>query len=293
MSALPIYFLIWFYSFGATAPQSKAPAINCLDCHKTLISEKIMHPVAEGCDNCHESNGKEHPQQSVAGFKLTQSMPGMCYTCHENIQTIIQGSKVIHPGVKTKQSCTACHNPHSSPQEKLLLAEGKNLCLKCHNKIMEVDSIRTENMQQLLDKNQYVHGAIEGGGCIACHNPHGSNNQRMLIAAFPKGIYSESSPEKFALCFTCHDNQLITADTTHSATQFRNGNKNLHFVHINGKKGHSCKVCHNVHASSNPHLINNTVPFGKWQMPVNYKPSSTGGSCAPGCHAQKVYNNNL
>jgi hypothetical protein len=44
-----------------------------------------------------------------------------------------------------------------------------------------------------------------------------------------------------------------------------------------------------MHASTNQHLILDKVAFGEWEMEMNYTPLETGGSCLPGCHAEKKY----
>ena len=72
---------------------------------------------------------------------------------------------------------------------------------------------------------------------------------------------------------------------------FRDGDLNLHWVHVNREKGRTCRACHEVHASSNPFHIRDSVPFGrdKWELPINYEINDTGGSCAPGCHSAQIY----
>jgi len=32
------------------------------------------------------------------------------------------------------------------------------------------------------------------------------------------------------------------------------------------------------------------VPFGAWDMPINFEVQPDGGSCAPGCHDPRSYN---
>jgi len=74
---------------------------------------------------------------------------------------------------------------------------------------------------------------------------------------------------------------------TDEATGFRNGERNLHWVHVNKKtKGRTCRTCHEVHASKRPRLVAESVPFGKrgWRLPLNFEKTETGGSCQPGCH---------
>jgi hypothetical protein len=36
-------------------------------------------------------------------------------------------------------------------------------------------------------------------------------------------------------------------------------------------------------------LIADSVPFGKWSLPLKFVKTETGGSCAPGCHKPQSY----
>ncbi|NOY37458.1 MAG: cytochrome C [Chlorobi bacterium] len=303
---------------------------KCYYCHKLKASYKVVHKIMEeGCEVCHEPLNTSHPGDEP-GFKLVAEGPdlclichdlgdakhthppasedclichsphssqypsllvddppsSLCYMCHENVT---EKAKDIHLPVKNGQ-CQLCHDPHRSANNALLRSEGPALCLSCHNKTMGDDTVIITNIAQLVSEKKYVHGAIEMSGCIGCHTPHASKYPGLLVAAFPKGAYTASAPENFELCFSCHDSQLITATKTNSATNFRNGEENLHFKHVHGNKGRSCTLCHNVHAADNVHLINESVTFGKWQMQLNYKSDPQGGSCLPGCHGKATYN---
>jgi hypothetical protein len=55
------------------------------------------------------------------------------------------------------------------------------------------------------------------------------------------------------------------------------------------EKGRTCNLCHEVHASAKPKLIKETTSFGTWQLPLNFTPTATGGSCMPGCHRMRGY----
>jgi hypothetical protein len=47
-------------------------------------------------------------------------------------------------------------------------------------------------------------------------------------------------------------------------------------------RGRTCRACHETHAGPQPLHVRQSVPYGNWQMPVNFKRTETGGSCAPG-----------
>jgi hypothetical protein len=39
--------------------------------------------------------------------------------------------------------------------------------------------------------------------------------------------------------------------------------------------------------------VRDSVPYGNWKMPINFKRNETGGSCAPGCHKEFSYDRNV
>jgi predicted CXXCH cytochrome family protein len=95
---------------------------------------------------------------------------------------------------------------------------------------------------------------------------------------------------EFSLCFDCHDRDLLRYADTSFATNFRDGERNLHFLHVNDpQKGRSCTLCHAIHGADNPTLIAASVPFGQWQLPLKFVKTATGGSCSPGCHKPYAY----
>jgi predicted CXXCH cytochrome family protein len=123
----------------------------------------------------------------------------------------------------------------------------------------------------------------------SCHNPHASANYKLLNSPFTASTYLPVNVDSFALCWVCHENEVIGNAKTSSATSFRNGDTNLHYTHVHGEKGRSCLVCHSPHATNNQHLIRDKVAFGSWEFRMNYLSNENGGSCAPGCHAERKY----
>ena len=115
----------------------------------------IVHPPYKDkqCASCHD--------QSKMG-KLNQSMPDVCYQCHDNFS---DKYKVLHGPVGGGQ-CTTCHNPHMSENKNLLVRTGQLLCLFCHN---------TEQVMQAV-----AHKDIKDVSCTECHNPHGGQDRYVL-----------------------------------------------------------------------------------------------------------------
>jgi hypothetical protein len=77
---------------------------------------------------------------------------------------------------------------------------------------------------------------------------------------------------------------------TSNETNFRDGTRNLHYVHVNREKARNCTTCHDIHGSKYVHLIAEKVAFGKWEMPMKFDVNETGGSCSTGCHKKLNYN---
>ncbi len=59
------------------------------------------------CDACHETGGGA----------LRLKRPELCWTCHKDF---LAGEKVKHQPVENGE-CNSCHDPHQSPNKKLLL----------------------------------------------------------------------------------------------------------------------------------------------------------------------------
>ncbi len=262
---------------------------KCVDCHSDLLESKVVHkPASESCESCHAVDIIEHTKNGVRGLKLKKKAPELCFGCHKDKEVQFSVLRNVHKAVNVSKSCNNCHSPHSSDEKKLLQLEQKQLCLSCHDSEVSALGKKMVNIKRLLETSKFIHPPVEKG-CIVCHSPHGSANNYNLISSFPIGSYAPAVRDTFALCWECHDSDLLEVEKTDAATNFRNGDENLHFVHLNGKNSRSCVMCHNVHASANEHLIEDKVKFGDWSLPIKYTPSAIGGTCFPGCHGTKTY----
>jgi predicted CXXCH cytochrome family protein len=265
---------------------------TCTDCHSDLIESSRVHgPAATSCASCHTIDITDHIQNGPNGLNLTSKLPVLCYNCHEDLKTSLETTKGKHKALDSENSCTACHSPHSSDVKGILIAEQKKLCLSCHNRDISESGMRTANIKKIITTNPVVHPPVAAGNCTVCHQPHASENNYLLIGAFPRGNYAPANKDSYAVCWECHDTDLFDLEKTTTATNFRDGERNLHFVHLNGKKSRTCVMCHDVHAAPNQHLIQDKVVFGGWELPLRYKSTEKGGSCFPGCHGSKEYTN--
>jgi predicted CXXCH cytochrome family protein len=258
----------------------------CYSCHdqQAILKEEVHPPLKEGdCLSCHDIHSSKNDHL------LSANPPGLCYSCHSDLETMVNSSSVQHGALKEGNSCMNCHSPHSSGEKKVLLKPEPDLCFSCHDKELRSGDRKIANMKTMVLRSKYVHGAIENNGCSACHNPHASANSNLLVKSLPTGNYSPVKKDSYELCMECHDKTLYEEEVTTESTGFRNGDKNLHFLHVNKEKGRTCSNCHNVHASNQLFLIADKVKFGNWDMPVNFNKLPKGGSCSPGCHGEKTY----
>jgi predicted CXXCH cytochrome family protein len=272
---------------------TETPQTLCLNCHKELSpnpqqARHVHGPVKEAqCTACHDAHA------SNVKFQLRQAAPALCISCHKETEKMLADSHVVHGAVSEGAACSACHSPHFSELPKLQRAAQPASCLGCHDKqIKTKDGVMLADMATLLKDNPQQHGPIREGACTACHQPHAAEKFRLLAADYPPEFYAPFKEDRYALCFKCHITDLVLKQQGTGLTQFRNGDVNLHWVHVNREKGRTCRACHEVHASKNAFHIRDAVPFGDrgWLLEIGFKQAADGGGCAPGCHKPKAYN---
>ncbi len=265
--------------------KSEQPAL-CFSCHektKAQTSLKNQHPPFESeCSSCHKHHASEEPNL------LTAKTKDLCLICHSEMEESLSNATLVHEAINSDETCVYCHSPHASNEGKLMQKEQKLVCLSCHNKTYTSGNKKIDNIKLILQNSKHIHAPVEDA-CTNCHNPHYSGNSALLIEKYTQQPYTLANPDSFALCFACHDSVLMSKKTTTSATNFRNGDKNLHYLHLNFSKSRNCNLCHNVHGSKNSFLIQDKVEFGKWQMPVYFEVFENGATCSTGCHEPKKY----
>ena len=260
----------------------------CTTCHDDVYDpgDESLHvhdPLKQGCRSCHSGHSSDEAKL------LKVAAPELCYGCHEAKRP---GGEAASPHDKAlaKQGCLNCHTPHASKNPGLALKPQVDLCLKCHKQSIERKERIIPSIRETIVKAKFKHGPVQEGTCGACHNVHGEQTFRMLNEAYPEEFYASFAPENYRLCFGCHDQNLAVVAKTTEATGFRNGDRNLHFLHVNKKeKGRTCRACHSPHGSNQGKQIRHEVNFGDWKLPVGYFDTPTGGACESGCHLPKAY----
>lgn len=263
----------------------------CLKCHdqvgKTIESSTVHHdPVKGDCLQCHTA----HASDQIKALKAPPQ--DLCASCHKETADKAMAAKHKHAAVTDARACLNCHLPHGSQRDHLLAAKPVSSCLECHKKPIKVGADRVvAGMGELAIDTMHKHGPIQKGDCAGCHDVHGGEHTSLLVANYSREFYQQFNEEAYALCLKCHDRQLAQAETTETQTSFRDGSRNLHFVHVvkGGAQGRNCRACHSVHTSRNDRQVSEKVPFGQWEIPLNFARTETGGSCSPGCHKAEQY----
>jgi len=196
----------------------------CLSCHQggeRLHWSGSAHDTQKlACSDCHNTMGRF----SARGLLKKPSISETCLTCHG--QQRVEFSKRSHmPLLEGKIGCEDCHSAHGSPTTPLLKADSVNeVCYACH----------AETRGPML----WEHAPVREN-CSNCHHPHGSNHDKLLVAARP------------FLCQQCHNSAghnstFYRADQT-AAGALMGGAQSPRVI------GRSCQNCHSqIHGSNHP-----------------------------------------
>lgn len=247
----------------------------CLKCHvewgNNFKAKKYAHSAIaqKGCISCHNPHGSDNPKL-LRNKNVSQEL---CLSCHKkNVNWENGDKKIIHPALNFKNKCLNCHEIHSSHQPNLLKETPSTLCLSCHKEII-----------QTKDKGS-LHTPVKNGECLQCHFPHYSKMEKLLDKTYEPATYVFSTEKSFQLCFKCHS-PLQT-------TNFRNGEKNLHVLHVlskfnNNERG--CATCHDPHGSTQEMQIRNNFSYKNNLLPIIFQKQTNGGNCTTACHGKKDY----
>jgi predicted CXXCH cytochrome family protein len=262
----------------------------CLACHEgfdtSLSRAKFTHKAMEsGCEKCHDPHGSKY------AMSTTQPVTEQCAGCHEKIKTEAMNASYPHTPVLKDKACLTCHTPHGGNLAKLVSDLPETLCMSCHSKEQKAAGNRSIAAVAELMSPQSRHGGIKDGSCAGCHAAHGGNRELFLARNYSSLFYQRFSVANYELCLGCHDPKLITETRTTRLTAFRNGDRNLHALHVRDtrERGENCRVCHPTHAGTDTQLVRDVVSYGAWRMPMRFSRTADGGSCYPGCHPQYGY----
>lgn len=235
---------------GSTASKPAAPAAQaaaasgyvgeetCLTCHEDM--KKGYHgsahartqdprtPAAnKGCESCH-GPGQAHVEGGGDKTKIKQltkisarEVNDTCMTCH-NRSEHNEWSGGKHDA--RNLSCLTCHSVHAPKSEKAQLKTETQIetCAQCH-----------QNVVNKVHRSQHMPVREGKLACSSCHNPHGSQNVKMLREG---NSVAES-------CASCHAEKRGP----------------FLFEHAVGRE--NCVTCHDPHGSSNDRMLVAKVPM--------------------------------
>jgi len=191
----------------------------CTTCHTSGEHAFWANSKHEGrnvaCSSCHSVHSAKGNKQLK---EATQAK--LCGTCHQNIVNKL--TRFDHMPVREdKLLCSSCHSLHGSPNVKMLKTGTTvdQACTSCH----------AEKRGPYL----WEHAPV-ANSCVTCHDPHGSSNDRMLVAKAP------------FICQRCH------VTSRHPPTVY-DGFVQKNSSNANKITGRSCMNCHQqLHGSNSP-----------------------------------------
>ena len=139
----------------------------CFTCHVAHIALDNYgfdtHAVEElNCGECHQIHGSNHKA-------LIDDNAEFCRKCHQEKTTDFMAVS-NHPVTQGNLTCLNCHR-FVQRLDNNLAYDLNGICRDCH------PAQAGPFMYEHEAVNAY---SIEGSGCIACHEPHGSPNDHLL-----------------------------------------------------------------------------------------------------------------
>ena len=208
----------WGHASTATAGEHSQVCLACHENHVGLNWPGSTHDLEDiNCGECHNPHAKSDP------VLKTHLQARVCYECHVE-QRADENKPYTHPISDQRMACTACHAPHGSQSDSLLVRNGTNeTCYTCH--------------QEKRGPMLWEHAPVPED-CSNCHRPHGSIHPALLTKRAPQ------------LCQQCH------SQAGHPSLPYTSGGLADGTASVYQLSG-SCMNCHSqVHGSNHPSGIN-------------------------------------
>lgn len=153
---------------------------RCLTCHgkdRALSGYEAGRHAGQGlaCVECHNIHNS-----AVTTRLLKQASNDLCFDCHTREKSDF--ARPYHHRVpENAMRCTDCHQPHGGLDRGARRASigSEESCFRCHR----------EKQGPFV----FEHAGLVIRDCGACHQPHGSNNPKMLLRSTVR-----------QLCLECH-----------------------------------------------------------------------------------------
>ena len=158
---------------GTIINPRKSPE-TCFQCHLDKRGEFSLphtHPVLAGhvtCVDCHDVHQGNAIRGGGAADWRPRPRPASGATPSR------QGPFTYEHGAIREEGCTACHNPHGTVNDKMLVARDANLCLRCH---LETPTAPGQIMAGAITAEDHA-SRLMNATCwgAGCHEAvHGSN----------------------------------------------------------------------------------------------------------------------
>jgi predicted CXXCH cytochrome family protein len=285
----------------------RAVAEECLDCHELAAISPggaVVHsPFGDkDCGSCHADHGDQER------LVLTQEGNALCAQCHDFAdQPYLAAHRKIAP--TGKAPCTGCHDPHRSPNRRLLRGElhgpvQTGACEKCHRSDGKLRIPLNSDFcflchQRTAFARPVAHAPVKLARCLDCHDPHGGGRARLLKGAYTLEREVTHGEKDYAFCLRCHERSRLLVGTGADKTRFADGERNLHALHVlvqgrssekaAGEKGLTCRNCHEAHTSNTAALTRTELDCGaSLCMKMAYRRTDEGGECMASCHGEKI-----
>ncbi|MBI5624667.1 MAG: DmsE family decaheme c-type cytochrome [Elusimicrobia bacterium] len=267
-------------AFGAEAPAA-AGTEKCQSCHADVAKAfgSTKHGKAAyygvqgaGCVSCHGESEKHAGSGDKAdAFNPAKADPEKvnetCLECHSKTKALMFWNGSAHSN--NELGCVACHSVHGGKDKLLKAADDKAVCFTCHKNVRAAMFARSKHPMR-DSSNPKGEGKMT---CASCHNPHGSESEKLISAKSVNDKCYECHTEKKAPllwehspvkedCLTCHaahgaaNDKLLTVrpprlcQSCHMQGRHQSGTLDVNSVYAIGR---SCLNCHPmVHGSNSP-----------------------------------------
>ena len=191
----------------ASVEESNGMCLDCHESHVTLNWAGSTHEVEDvGCADCHSVH---HPRDPALH---TETQSEVCYDCH--VQQKADAAKPFaHPIRFGRMDCTACHSPHGSSADYLLVRNSTNeTCYTCHQDkrgpVLWEHAPVTEDCSYCHESHGSIHPALLTRRppllCQQCHSQAGHPSVPYTTAGLPEGSGAPSPMVLSGSCLNCH-----------------------------------------------------------------------------------------
>lgn len=227
-------------SAGASAEggRTEVGATACAGCHAEKVEayKKSPHgralgaakgvPFEKSCETCH-GPGSAHAEggdvKAILNPAKSKEGAAACATCHAGER----GRMFWNGSVHEKNGCSSCHAVHGGTKKLLVKGTQLETCTSCHGDVKA--SLMKRSTHPLRDSMRK--GGEGKMSCSGCHNPHGSQAEKLMVSRSVNDT-----------CYTCH------------------AEKKTPMLWEHGPVKEDCLTCHGPHGTSNDKLLTTRPP---------------------------------